>query len=449
MPASPSQLGALRDEWRSRGLHSVLAQFTDIHGVAKGKLVPLEHLQSLVDVGAGFSGPSIWGTGLPRHGARSEYCGRVIPESGRLLPWMSGIVHMVCDGYAGGEPLASCSRQTLKRVLRALEARGWTLHVGIEPEFFLLKRDAQGRYTIADADDTLHKPSYDLKAIGRNLGFIDELRRTLEALGFELTQIDHEDANGQYELNYRYGAALEAADRYMLFKMAAHAVAERHGLIFSCMPKPFANAPGSGLHFHLSITDAQGKAVFADAADAMGLSREGYRFIAGLLHHADALAALCAPTVNSYKRLAAGESLSGTTWAPVWKSYGANNRTTLVRTVDGRLEWRLPDPACNVYAAIAAVCAAGMAGIGGAYEAPVPCNVDLYELDDATRQSLGAQRLPSNLGEALAALRGDEPLRAAVGHDFCDEFLRVKTLEWNAFQHQVSDWELRRYADYF
>jgi glutamine synthetase len=434
---------------RAQGVHTVLAQFTDIHGIAKGKLVPLEHLQSLVDTGAGFAGPSIWGTGLPRYGKKSEYYGKVIPGTERILPAMSGVVHAVCDGYAGKEPLNTCSRQMLKRVLAQLDLRGWTLNVGIEPEFFLLKRDAQNKWQVADEYDTLDKPSYDLKSIHRNYAFLDEMRSTLQALQFKLTQIDHEDAPGQYEVNYEYADALQAADDYMRFKMAAHAVAQKHGMTFSCMPKPLPDAPGSGLHFHLSITDKNGKAIFSNAKDDLGLSQEGYQFTAGLLKHADALAALCAPTTNSYKRLAVSKSASGTTWSPVWKSYGDNNRTTLVRTVDGRLEWRMPDPACNVYAAIAGVCAAGLMGIDKNYAVPAAFNEDLYELTEAERAKLGMQRLPTSLRDALDALQKDTSLREAVGTQFCDEYLKVKRIDCDAQVHEDADWELNRYADFF
>ena len=432
---------------REQGIHSILAQFTDIHGVAKGKLVPLSNLQEWVDVGAGFAGPSIAGTGLGRFGPRSEYYGRVQPASLRVLPFMPGVAHAVCDGYAGGEPLETCSRQLLQQQLRRLNARGWTLWVGIEPEFFLLRRDEGGRWQVADGQDQLAKPSYDLKSIHRNRGFIDDMRRTLTELGFELQQIDHEDAMGQYEINYRFDDALSAADRYMLFKVTAHAVAEQHGMTFSCMPKPMASAPGSGLHFHLSITDAQGRAVFADPAGALGIGQLGHQFIAGLLHHADALCALCAPTVNSYKRLASSDSASGTTWSPVWKAYGDNNRTCVVRTVAGRLEWRLPDPSCNVYAAIAATLAAGLNGVDQAMPAPQACNEDLY-----VSQAQGCAmppRLPRDLASALDALCADKSLIAALGPAFCDEFLKLKRQEWDEFHASISDWEFQRYASLY
>lgn len=432
---------------RERGIHSVMATFTDLHGVPKGKLLPLEALPDAVATGAGFAGSSIWGTGLPRMGPRSEYHGRVVPESLRPLPWLPGVALAVCDGFAGGQPLDTCSRQVLRRQVARLRERGWTLHVGIEPEFFLLRRGADGRWQVADDQDRLDKPSYDLKAIVRRHGFLDDMRRHLTALGFELQQMDHEDATGQYEINYRHDDALAAADRYQLFKLTAHAVAAQHGMVYSAMPKPLAQAPGSGLHFHLSLSDEAGQAVMADATGPMGLSVTGLRFAAGLLAHGDALAALCAPTVNSYKRLAVSESASGTTWSPVWKSIGDNNRTCLLRAVAGRMEWRLPDAACNVYAALAAVLAAGLDGIDRELPAPEAEEADLYQRHAAGEPM--PPRLPRDLHEACAALRADALLRDDVGARFCDQFLTLKQAEWDAYAQQVSDWELERYADGF
>ncbi|MHB1198867.1 MAG: type III glutamate--ammonia ligase [Polaromonas sp.] len=435
------------DALAAQGIHSVLTQFSDIHGVAKGKLVPLQNLREWVETGAGFAGPSIWGTGLGRFGKRSEYYGRVQIESLRPLPFMPGVAHAVCDGYAGGEALVTCSRQLLKRQLQCLKDRDWTLWVGIEPEFFLLRQDEKGRWQGADRHDQLDKPSYDFKAIYRNQDFLEDMRQNLIELGFDLQQMDHEDACGQYEINYRFDDALAAADRYLLFKLTAHAVAEKRGMVFSCMPKPFAHAPGSGLHFHLSLTDAHGNALFTDAADPLALSALGYHFVAGLLQHADALSALCAPTVNSYKRLACSSSASGTTWSPVWKSFGDNNRTCLVRTVAGRIEWRLPDPSCNVYAAIAATLAAGLDGIDQALTPPPACALDLYQ-----QHAAGAPmpaRLPRDLAAAIAALASDGVLKTAVGEAFCQQFIQLKTREWDTYNQQVSDWELQRYADAF
>lgn len=434
-------------ELKSQGIHSILTQFCDIHGVAKGKLVPLNNLKEWVEQGAGFAGPSIWGTGLGRYGARSEYYGRVQMDSLRALPFMPGVAHAVCDGYAGGQALDTCSRQLLKRQVERLAAHGWKLWVGIEPEFFLLRKNAQGQWLGADAQDQLDKPSYDLKAIHRNQEFLEDMRQSLTALGFDLQQIDHEDACGQYEINYRFDDALAAADRFMLFKMTAHAIAEKHGAVFSCMPKPFAKAPGSGLHFHLSVTNAQGEAIFNNPSDALQLSDVAYAFTAGLLHHADALCALCAPTVNSYKRLACSHSASGTTWAPVWKTFGDNNRTCLVRTVAGRIELRLPDPSCNVYAAIASTLAAGLDGIERQLQAPPACNEDLYERF-VSGQAM-PERLPADLGQAITALAQDDVMLKSLGVSFCEQFIGLKQHEWDSYKQTVSEWELTRYADAF
>lgn len=435
-----------RARWlESQGVHSVLATFTDLHGTPKGKLLPLSGLAQAVNTGAGFAGPSIWGTGLPRFGPRSEYMGRVVLESLRPLPFMPGVAHAVCDGFAGGEPLDTDPRQLLKRQLDRLRTRGWTLWVGIEPEFFLLRRGADGRWVVADAQDRLDKPSYDLQSMGRNMGFLDTMRRHLGALGFQLEQIDHEDACGQYEINYRHDDALAAADRYQLFKFTAQAVAQQHGLVFSTMPKPLAQAPGSGLHFHLSLTDASGRALMADDSGALGLSTLGHQFAAGLLHHANALSALCAPTANSYKRLASSASASGTTWSPVWAALGDNNRTCLLRSVAGRLEWRLPDAACNVYAALASTLAAGLDGIDRELPAPAPCAEDLYQR--AARGEPMPPRLPRDLLAAIEALQADTRLQEAVGAAFCEQWLGLKRTEWDAYAGQVSEWELARYAD--
>ena len=432
---------------QAQGVHSVLCTFTDLPGVPKGKLVPLSGLGAAVAKGAGFSGPSIWGTGLPRLGPRSEYMGRLLPETVRPLPYWPGVAHGVCEGWAGGQPLDTCPRQLLQRQTDRLAERGWRLWVGVEPEFFVFARDAQGRLVPADAQDKLAKPSYDLKALMRQRAFLDDLCQRLGALGFALEQTDHEDACGQFEINYAHDHALAAADRYQLFKLTAHATAEAHGLVFSCMPKPLADQPGSGLHFHLSITNTHGQAVMADPAGALGLSATGHAVVAGLLAHADALSALCAPTVNSYKRLAVSQSASGTTWSPVWKAVGSNNRSALVRAVDGRIEWRLPDPSCNIYVALAGVIAAALDGVDRALP-PVPATeVDLYQAHAQGQPT--PERLPRDLCAALEALAADTALVEALGPAYCAEHLAYGRAEWDAWAQQVSDWEWARYGDRF
>ncbi|WP_374600916.1 type III glutamate--ammonia ligase [Niveibacterium sp.] len=445
------QIDALRRRLGDAGVRYVFAQFTDIQGVAKGKTVPLSHLEDIFTAGAGFSGPSIWGTGLPRHGLRSEYYGRGDISTAQVLPWLPGHARVVCDGYVGGEPFALCPRQILRRQVARLAERGWTLNAGLEPEFFLLQRNPDGSVSPADGHDRLEKPSYDYKSLTRQQAFLGALTDALQACGLDVFQIDHEDASGQYEVNYHYSDALSAADRFMLFKMAAHSIAESLGMVFSMMPKPFANMPGSGLHFHLSIADAGGRAVFTDRSDAqgLGLSQSAYHFLAGLLHHAPALAALCAPTVNSYKRLVVGESLSGTTWAPAHIGYGDNNRTTLVRVAHSRLEWRLPDASANPYLALAGVIAAGLDGVERSLSPGAPVADDLYELMLAELRVRGIAQLPQNLGEAVAALESDTSLGEALGSAFTAEFCRFKRMEWVEYSRAVHAWETERYADRF
>jgi glutamine synthetase len=408
--------------------------------------VPLAHLATLLHTGAGFSGPSIAGTGLPRMGPRSEYYGRGDPATARALPWMPGYARIVCDGFVAGEPFDACPRQVLRRQIARLAERGWTLQTGIEPEFFLLRRTAQG-FEPADPLDRLAKPSYDLKSLARQHDFLADLVSGLRACGLDVFQTDHEDAQGQYEINFLHDEALASADTLMLFKQAAHALAERDGNVFSMMPKPFANQPGSGMHFHVSMWEGE-RGLFDDAADR-GMPSLLRHFIGGVLAHSAALCAVAAPTVNSYKRLVVGESLSGTTWAPAVVAHGPNNRTALVRTLPGRFEWRLPDASANPYLATAALIAAGIAGIDRGIEPGAACTDDLFERTPAELAARGIGVLPQSLLEAVSALEADAVVCGALGPALSAEFIRMKRAEGSAYARHVSDWELARYADTF
>ncbi len=418
-------------------MHTLLVQFTDVHGVAKGKYVPLRHLGEVLERGAGFAGPSIWGTALPRTGPRAEYFARGDAATAMPLPWASGVARIVGDGFVDGQPFDACPRQVLRRALARLAEQGLSLRTGIEPEFFLLRRDG-AQWRPADADDRLDKPSYDLKSLPRQRGFLFALADTLTACGLDVLQTDHEDAHGQYELNFAHDEALASADHLMLFKLAAHALAEERGLVFSMMPKPFANQPGSGLHFHVSLW--RGNEV------AEGVARQ---FIGGLLAHAGALAAIAAPTVNSYKRLVVGESLSGTSWAPAYVAHGPNNRTALVRTLPGRFEWRLPDASANPYLATAAMVAAGLDGVARRLDPGPAVEDDLFELSLAQIRARGIPLLPQSLGEAVDALEADEVICAALGPTLAPEYIRLKRAEATEYARHVSGWELDRYAALF
>ncbi len=434
---------------REAGVHSLLVQFADVHGTAKGKLVPLAHLDDVLQMGAGFSGPSIWGTGLSRTGPRSEYYARGDAATIRCLPWMPGVARIVGDGFVGGEPFESCPRQVLRRACARLAEHGWTLRTGIEPEFFLLKRVGD-RWLPADDADRLDRPSYDLKSLSRQTGFLRELHQALEAAGLDVLQLDHEDAHGQYEVNFAYDEALHSADHLMLFKLAAHELAQARGMVFSMMPKPFANQPGSGLHMHVSLWSGS-TCLFDPGPDAgpENLSTLGKQFVAGVLAHAPALCALAAPTVNSYKRLTVGESLSGTTWAPAYVAHGPNNRTALVRTLPGRFEWRLPDASANPYLATAALIAAGLDGIERGLDPGHARTEDLFEWPLARIRAEGIGVLPGSLSEALDALASDRVVGQALGPSLWAEFLQLKRQEWTTYARHVSAWELDRYAAAF
>jgi len=429
-------------------VHTLLVQFTDVQGVAKGKWVPLAQLAAVLQVGAGFAGPSIRGTGLPRSGPRSEYYARGDASTAQVLPWQPGVARIVGDGFVDGRPFEACPRQVLKRQCARLAERGWTLQTGIEPEFFLLRRDATG-WRAADDLDRLDKPSYDLRSLTRQQDFLHALRQALEGCGATVLQTDHEDAHGQYELNFLHDEALASADRLMLFKLAGHALAEERGLVFSMMPKPFADQPGSGMHFHVSLWQGRQGLFDPPAGSADGLSTLGRQFAAGVLAHAPALAALAAPTVNSYKRLTVGESLSGTTWAPAYIAHGPNNRTALVRTMAGRFEWRLPDASANPYLATAGLIAAGLDGIERGLDPGAGCTDDLFALSLAEIRARGIALLPQSLAEAADALERDAVVSGTLGPVLSAELLQLQRDEALAYARHVSAWELDCYAARF
>jgi glutamine synthetase len=434
---------------RANDIQYVLAQFVDIHGAAKAKAVPVEHLDMVLGDGAGFAGFALWGFGMGPHGP--DYMAVGDSSTLRPLPWMPGYARIVCNGTVKGTPWPYCSRVVLKRQLDRLAEQGLTLYTGIEPEFMLLKRGADGSLAPFDSTDTLDKPCYDYKGLSRASAFLGELTGSLRSAGIDVYQIDHEDANGQFEVNFTYSDAMSTADNFVMVKMAVSELARRHGMIGSFMPKPFSNRTGSGAHFHISIGNASNRNLFMDAADPQGLqlSEMAYFFLGGLLKHARALTAVCAPTVNSYKRLVVGRALSGATWAPAYIAYGDNNRTSCVRIPGGRLEMRLPDAGCNPYLATAAIVAAGMDGVKNRIHPGKANNSNLYEASAAELQQAGIGLLPQNLLEAIQALEADEVVRDGLGSELAAEFIQLKRMEWTEYARHVSDWERERYVECF
>lgn len=440
---------AVLSQLRAQDVRYVLAQFVDIHGVAKAKSVPVEHLDMVLGDGAGFAGFALWGFGMGPHGP--DYMAVGDASTAKPLPWMPGHARIVCNGTVKGKPWPYCSRVALKRQLDRLAADGLTLFTGIEPEFMLLTRDADGRLAPFDGSDALEKPCYDYKGLSRATPFLDELVTSLRAVGVDVYQIDHEDANGQFEVNFTYSDALTSADNFTLVKMAVSEIARKHGMIGSFMPKPFSNRTGSGAHFHISMGSAKVRNLFQDDSDPQGLalSEMGYCFLGGLLKHARALAAICAPTVNSYKRLVVGRALSGATWAPAYIAYGDNNRTGCVRIPGGRLELRLPDAGCNPYLVTAAIVAAGMDGVKNRLHPGPMNNTNLYEATPELLKQLGIGLLPQNLLEAITALEQDEVVQDALGAELAAEFIALKKMEWTEYARHVSDWETQRYVEFF
>lgn len=430
-----------------QGVRYVLAQFVDIHGSAKAKSVPVAHLPSVLTDGAGFAGFAIWGVGITPNGPDFMAVGDLATLT--PVPWQPGVARIVCEGHVHGQPWGYDSRVVLKNQIKRLSAKGWTLYSGLEPEFSLLKKGVSGQIEPCDPTDTLSKPCYDYKGLSRTRAYLERLSDSLRAVGIDVYQIDHEDANGQFEINYTYTDCLTSCDHFVFFKMAASEIAAEMGLICSLMPKPFANRPGNGMHMHLSIGDGT-RNLFQDKSDPQGLelSAMAYHFLGGLLAHAPALTALACPTVNSYKRLVVGRSLTGATWAPAYVSYGDNNRSTMVRIPKGRLELRLPDGSCNPYLATAAVIAAGLDGIERQLH-PGPARGDnLYDLSPAELSAQGIQVLPQNLNEALDTLAADSTLCSALG-PVAGEFIGLKRMEWTEYMRHVSDWEVKQYLEFF
>ncbi|MBK8073502.1 MAG: type III glutamate--ammonia ligase [Ramlibacter sp.] len=427
-----------------------LAQFVDIHGRPKAKLVPAKHREMIFSSGAGFAGFAIAGMGMGPHGQEFMAVGE--RDAVRPVPWMPGTAVVTCDGHVQGKPHALDSRVIARKALADFrQVTGLEFFTGMEPEFFLLRRNADGAYVVATESESLDKPCYDFRHLSSVAPFLTELQSALAAAGIDVYQIDHEDANGQFEMNFTYDRGLQTADNLTYFKMAAQAIARKHGMLCPFMPKPFAERSGSGLHVHMSAGKAPGSNAFEDASDprGMGLSRLAYQFLGGLMAHADALTAIAAPSVNSYKRLVKLGSRSGATWAPINIAYGDNNRTAFVRIPGGRLELRLPDAAANPYLLTAAVIHAGLDGVARQLDPGEPCNENLYSLSAAELAGKGIRRLPTSLPDALDALEASTVMNQGLGTAFVREFVDVKRLECDELLLKVSPAEFNRYVDFY
>jgi glutamate---methylamine ligase len=417
-----------------KGIRYFMVSFTDLRGVQRAKLVPAAAIDRIAKEGAGFAGFATW---LDMTPADADMLAMADPKSVIQLPWKPEVAWVAGDLMMNGEPVEQAPRRVLQRQIEAARERGFGVKTGVECEFFVLSQDGS---VIADGGDQQSKPCYDQQALMRRYDLIAKICDAMLALGWGPYQNDHEDANGQFEMNWTYSDALTTADRHSFFKYMVKTLAEQDGLRATFMPKPFSHLTGNGCHVHVSLWDASsGQNVFHDRQGELGLSRTAYEFLGGILHHAEALCALTNPTVNSFKRINGTPTLSGATWSPNAISYTGNNRTHMIRIPDtDRFELRLADGAVNPYLLQAAVIAAGLDGIAGKRDPGRRCDNNMYT-DPLPASEV--RRLPANLLDALRALRGSETLIGALGRPFVDAYAKLKEHEWSEHHAQISAWE--------
>ena len=419
---------------KDKGIKYFLISFVDLFGVLRSKLVPARAIGDMQKEGAGFAGFAAWLDMTPAHPDMFS-----IPDPTSLiqLPWKPEVAWLAGDLWMDGKEVEASPRVALKRQMARAEKKGYYMKTGVECEYFLITPDG---LAISDANDTQEKPCYDQSALMRRYDVISEICDAMIELGWNPYQNDHEDANGQFEMNWEFDDALVTADRHVFFKYMVKAIAEKHGLRATFMPKPFANLTGNGCHAHVSVWDKTGKKnLFHSARDSLGLSKLAYHFLGGILHNADALAAVFNPTVNSYKRIDAQVTLSGATWSPNAITYGGNNRTHMVRIPDkGRFELRLMDGAANPYLLQAGVLAAGLDGVGSQRDPGKPLAVNMYTEGHKLRS---VRRLPSNLLDAIRTFEKSKVLRAGLGEELVSSYAKLKHLEWRSYAAAISPWE--------
>ncbi|MBF1999140.1 MAG: type III glutamate--ammonia ligase [Synechococcales cyanobacterium C42_A2020_086] len=434
------QTQSLVEQAKALGLEFFLVSYTDLLGGTRSKLVPASKIALVEREGACFA-PFASNLGLGPDAP--DIAAIPDPSSLIVLPWQPNVGWVASDIYMNGEPFAAAPRVILKRVLQQCDALGYSYKTGVEAEFFLLKQTEQG-YAVADSLDMASRPCYDQLNLMRQFDLIATLVNYMEQFGWEPYQCDHEDANGQFELNWTYADALITADRHVFFKYMVKTLAEQRGLVASFMPKPFSHLTGNGAHVHMSLWN-NGSNAFLDTTDEMGMSSLGYEFLAGVLSHARGLSALCAPTINSYRRLGATMTESGSTWSPRYLSYGGNNRTHMVRIPDqGRFECRLVDGAATLYLAQAGLLAAGLDGIMQHLSAGKRLDENMFvrgsEFSDL-------QTLPTSLLEALRSLEQDSLLMQVLGEQAAKTYLDFKYREWDAHNAEITAWEMGQYIN--
>jgi len=422
----------------AKNIRYFLISFVDLFGTMRAKIVPASAIDDVAKAGAGFAGFATWFDMTP-----ADPDVLVLPDLDTLiqLPWKPEVAWVTGDLYMAGAPVEQNPRQILKRVTADAAASGAELKTGVECEYFLIAPDGA---SISDSADHQAKPCYDQQALMRRYDIVAEICDAMVALGWKPYQNDHEDANGQFEMNWEYDSALRTADKHAFFKYMVKSIAEKHGLRATFMPKPFSNLTGNGCHMHASLWQG-GRNLFADEKGELGLSRAAYQFVAGVMHSAQALCAITNPVVNSYKRINAPATLSGATWSPNTVSYTGNNRTHMIRIPDaGRFELRLADGAANPYLFPAAVLAAGLDGMRNSRDPGPRLDINMYT---EGHKAAGANKLPLNLLDALRALEQSEVLKQALGDKTVASYLKLKHEDWNAYSRHLTDWERQTTLD--
>jgi glutamate---methylamine ligase len=417
---------------KARGIKYFLISFTDLFGSQRAKLVPASAVGGMVTSGAGFGGFATW---LDMSPADPDMFAVPDPDSLIQLPWKPEVGWLAADLFLNGAAIDHGPRNLLKAMLTKAAEQDMELKTGVECEFFLLAPDGT---RISDPADQQTKPCYDQSALMRRYDVITEICDAMLALGWQPYQNDHEDANGQFEMNWEFADALVTADRHAFFKFMVRSIAEKHAFRATFMPKPFIHLTGNGCHTHVSLW-RRGSNLFQDDAGELSLSQLGYDFIGGIIHSAHALAALFNPTVNSYKRINAPPTQSGASWSPNTVTYSGNNRTHMIRIpAAGRFELRLADGAANPYLLQAGILAAGLDGIEHKRDPGPRLDINMYT-DGHTVTDV--KTLPLNLLDALRALESSSVLNAALG-GFVPAYLKLKTRQWNDYAGHLSQWEI-------
>ena len=423
-----------------------LISFVDLFGVLRSKLVPAHAIKDMQETGAGFAGFAAW---LDMTPADSDMFGIPDPDSLIQLPWNKEVGWLASDLWMNGKPVDASPRIMLKKQIKKLSKQGLTMKSGVECEYFLISPDGD---SIADPRDTQSKPCYDQSALMRRYDLIKEICDCMIEMGWGPYQNDHEDANGQFEMNWDYSDCLKTADRHTFFKYMVKTIAEKHGLRATFMPKPFENLTGNGCHAHISVWDGK-KNKFLDKSNNLGLSKMAYNFLGGIMKHASSLSAFFNPTINSYRRINAPPTKSGASWSPSSISYTGNNRTHMIRIPDpGRFELRLMDGSANPYLLQASVLAAGINGIKNKIDPGKPLNCNMYE-DFAKYPNL--PKLPDELDQSLRQLKQNKEMNDAFGADVINSYIKLRSTEIKEFNNierfdkskPITKWERQNTLD--